>query len=67
MYHTTLQTTSGQLVFRCDIILNTLLISDWKAIRLGKKEKKTRITNQKCFCKPHRYRIWGKVFVHKKN
>ena len=29
MYHTTLQATPGQLVFYCDMILNTPLIAYW--------------------------------------
>ena len=37
-YHTTYQATSGHLVFRCEIIINTPFISDWEAIRRRKQE-----------------------------
>ena len=36
-YHTTLQATSGQLVFGRDMILNTPLIVYWESIRLCKQ------------------------------
>ena len=37
-YHTTSQATSGHMVCRCEIIINTPFISDWEAIRRRKQE-----------------------------
>ena len=39
-YRTTLQATSYQLVFECDMILNTPFIADWEAIRLRKQKNR---------------------------
>ena len=36
-YHTTMQATPGQIVFGCDMILNTPCISYWGAIIIFKK------------------------------
>ena len=44
------------------IILNTPFITDWEAIRL-RKQKRKKITKLKKKCKPHIYRILGKVEV----
>ena len=38
MYHTTLQATPCQTVFRRDMILNTPSIADWEAINLRNKK-----------------------------
>ena len=32
-YHTTLQATSGQLIFGSDMIVNTPFVPDWEGIR----------------------------------
>ena len=37
MYHTTLQSTPVQVVFGCNMILNTPFIADWVAIRKHKQ------------------------------
>ena len=37
-YHTMLQATTGQMVFRHDMILNSSFIADWEAIRTRKKK-----------------------------
>ena len=38
MYHATLQSTQGNLVFESDMILNTLFTADWEAIKLSKQK-----------------------------
>ena len=63
MYHTTVQTMPGQLVFGCDMILNTPFIAELKAVRLRKqktidKNNQSENTNRK----PHIYRIRDKEF-----
>ena len=67
IYHTTPQSTPGQLVFGRDIILNTLFIAYLGAIRLRKQkiiDKNNQLENKNR--KPHIYRIWDKVLVRKK-
>ena len=39
MYHNMLQATAGQLVFGRDMILNTILIADWEALRIRKQKR----------------------------
>ena len=67
MNHSMLQATAGQLLFRCDTILITLLISDWVDIRRRKQkliDKKNK--NENKYHKPHIYRVRKKVLVHDK-
>ena len=66
-YHTTLQATSGYLVFECDTIINTPFIADWEAIRLRKKkiiDKNNQLENKNR--KPHTYIMRYKVLVRNK-
>ena len=46
-HHTVLQFTPGQLVFRCDMMLNIPFIAIWGAIRRRKQQLIEKITNQK--------------------
>ena len=67
MYHTSLRATTGQMVFGCEMILNTPFISDWEAIRLRNQkpiDKNNQLEDKNC--KPHTYRIRNKLLVRNK-
>ena len=64
MYHTTLHTMPGQLVFGSDMILNMQYLADWTVIKARKQErirKNNIIENSKCI--PHQYKVGDKVMV----
>ena len=44
-HHTVLQSTPGQMVLRCDMMLNIPIIATWGAIRRRKQQLIEKITN----------------------
>ena len=66
-YHTTLQATPGQLVFGCDMVINTPFIADWEAIKQRKQKiinKNNKKENSKR--KEHIYRVQDQVLFKNK-
>ena len=66
MYHTTIQSTPGKMVFGRDMILNTPFIAEYEYIRLHRQkiiDKNNQIEKKR---KLHTYRIREKVLVHYK-
>ena len=47
MYNVVLQSIPGKILFRRDMILNTLFITDWEAIRRGKQQLIYKTTKSK--------------------
>ena len=67
MYHTTLQSVPDQLVFGRDMILNTLILDYWEAIKLRKQQiidKNNQLKNKRP--KMHTYIIREKLSVRNK-
>ena len=66
-HHTVLQSTPGQMVFGCDMMLNIPFIAIWGAIRRRKQQlikKNNQIENKNC--QLHTCRVRKKVLVHDK-
>ena len=64
MYHTTLHTMPGQLIFGRDMILNTQYLADWTVIKARKQQlisKNNIIENSKRI--PHQYKVGDKVML----